>query len=216
MPVITQISEQKRRVNRRNVYLDGTFAFGCNLNVVAKFRLREGLVLTPEQVKTIQEGEVRQEVFDRAIRYLEARLHSRSELVTKLKRLEYPLAMIDSVLDHLTEMGYVNDQRFAETRAELSAKHKHHGPNRARIELARKGVTGETARRAVEQVYEAHDSSQVARELASKKMKSLARLEPQVAKRRLYGMLLRRGFDYDTIKPVVEEVLGRGEDLAED
>lgn len=212
MPVITQISEQKRRANRRNVYLDGAFAFGCNLNVIAKFRLREGLVLTPEQVTAIQQGEVRQEVFDRAIRYLEGRLHSRSELVTKLKRYEYPIPMIDSVLDQLTELGYVDDKRFAETRAELSAKYKHHGPNRARIELARKGVAGETARQAVEHVYEAQDSARVARDLATKKMRSLARLEPHVAKRRLYGMLLRRGFDYETIKPVVEEVLGRGDE----
>ena len=43
MPTITRIDEQRRRKNRRNVYLDGAFAFGCNLNVVAKFRLREGL-----------------------------------------------------------------------------------------------------------------------------------------------------------------------------
>jgi hypothetical protein len=35
------------------------------------------------------------------------------------------------------------------------------------------------------------------------------------AKRRLIGMLQRRGFDYDTIRPVVEEVLG-GMDEAHD
>ena len=50
MPTITKISEQRRRPNRRNVYLDGAFAFGVNLNVVARFRLREGMTLTPEEV----------------------------------------------------------------------------------------------------------------------------------------------------------------------
>ena len=58
MPVITKIIEQKRRVNRRNVYLDGMFAFGCNVNVVAKFRLREGMLLNTDQVKSIRAGEV--------------------------------------------------------------------------------------------------------------------------------------------------------------
>jgi regulatory protein len=80
MPVVTQISEQKRRPNRRNVHLDGAFAFGCNLNVVAKFRLREGMTLSEEQVRQIQLGEVKQECFDRALEYLGSRLHSRSEL----------------------------------------------------------------------------------------------------------------------------------------
>ena len=28
------------------------------------------------------------------------------------------------------------------------------------------------------------------------------------ARRRLAGMLLRRGFDYDTVRPVIDEVLG--------
>lgn len=208
MPVITQITEQKRRKNRRSVYLDGVFAFGCNLNVIAKFRLREGMTLTPEQIAAIREGEVRQECFDRAIDFLSRRLHSRAEMTKKLAKYEYGQAMIDSVLDQLAEMGYLNDRAFAEAKAELAAKYKHHGRNRAMIELARRGVERETARQAVEHVYEAHDSAAVARDLARKKMRSLARLEPYVAKRRLFGLLLRRGFDYDTIRPVVEEMLG--------
>ena len=57
MPVITKISEQKRRANRRNIYLDGKFAFGCNLNVVAKFRLREGMTLSPDPPKLAREAE---------------------------------------------------------------------------------------------------------------------------------------------------------------
>jgi SOS response regulatory protein OraA/RecX len=36
----------------------------------------------------------------------------------------------------------------------------------------------------------------------------LRKLDPVTAKRRLIGMLQRRGFDYDTIRPIVEEVLG--------
>ena len=76
MPIITKIETQRRRENRRNVFLDGAFAFGCNLNVVARFRLREGLELTAAQLEEIQRGEVRQECFDSATRYLQSRLHS--------------------------------------------------------------------------------------------------------------------------------------------
>lgn len=209
MPIVTRIVEQKKRANRRSVFLDGAFAFGVNLNVVAKFRLHAGQQLSAEDVERIQQGAVRQECFDHAMRFIEKRMHSRAELKTKLTRQEYGPAVVEGVLNQLAEMNYVNDARFAESRAESAAKYKHHGPNRARIELAKKGVERETARQAVEQVYEAHDSSATARDLAAKKMKSLARLEPHVARRRLTGMLLRRGFDFDTIKPVIEEVLGR-------
>jgi regulatory protein len=57
-------------------------------------------------------------------------------------------------------------------------------------------------------VYETTDTMAVARELARKQAPRLKRLDPQVARRRLVGMLQRRGFDYDDIKPVVDEVLG--------
>jgi regulatory protein len=214
MPQITQIIEQKRRANRRHVFLDGSFAFGCNLNVVAKFRLRVGMQLTTEEIAQIQLGEVKQECFDAAIRLLESRLHSRAELRRKLARREYGDAVLDATLDDLTRLGYVNDARFAQTKALSAAKNKQHGRRRAMVELLKAGVVGETARRAVEDVYEVTDSAAIARELAMKQSARLKRLDPIVARRRLVGMLQRRGFDYDTIRPVIDEVLGHhsGED----
>src|SRR4051794_16298112 len=135
MPVVTWISEQKRRPNRRNIYLDGSFAFGCNVNVVAKFRLREGMTLSDEQVRQIQLGEVKQECFDQAIEALESRMHSRAELFRKLMRREYGEAVVNAVLDDLARLGYVDDERFAKAKALSAAQHKHHGRRRAFMEL---------------------------------------------------------------------------------
>ena len=209
MPVITKLADQKRRPNRRSVFLDGAFAFGCNLNVVAKFRLREGMTLSDEQVEQIRQGEVRQECFDQATKLLGTRLHSRSELRRKLVRGEYGDVVIDGVLDDLVRMGYVDDQRFAKTKALSAAQHKHHGKRRAMVELMKSGVTRETATRAVEDVYEQTDSLALARQLVSKQTPRLRKLDALVARRRLVGMLQRRGFDYDTIRPIVDEVLGK-------
>jgi regulatory protein len=209
MPVVSQISEQKRRPNRRNVFLDGVFAFGCNVNVIAKFRLRVGQQLTADEVQQIQLGAVKQECFDAAIRFIESRLHSRAELRRKLARREYGDAVLDATLDDLARLGYVNDARFAHTKALSAAQHKHHGRRRAMVELFKAGVVGETARRAVEEVYEATDSTGIARALAMKQRPRLLKLDGIVARRRLIGMLLRRGFDYDLIRPVVDEVLGQ-------
>ena len=212
MPKITKISEQKRRPNRRNVYLDGAFAFGCNVNVVAKFRLREGLELSAEQIANIQSGEIKQEAFDYALKVLQRRLHSRSELQRKLAKREYAAGTIEEVLNDLERLGYVDDARFAKTKAQSAAEYKHHGQRRAMIELRKAGVTDATARKAVEDVYDPRDNLATARMLAQKQGPRLKKLEPQVARRRLAGMLLRRGFDYETIRPVIDEVLGYGQD----
>ncbi|HEV8291294.1 MAG TPA: RecX family transcriptional regulator, partial [Tepidisphaeraceae bacterium] len=64
---------------------------------------------------------------------------------------------------------------------------------------------------AVGEVYESNDNVAEARKLAQKQAARLKKLDPQVARRRLVGMLQRRGFDYDSIKPVIEEVIGRDE-----
>lgn len=211
MPVITKILEQKRRANRRNVYLDGKFAFGCNLNVVAKFHLREGLALTDAQVQAILRGEVFQECFDEAMAFLQRRLHSRSELRRKLMRKEFGPEIVDAVLADLERMGYVDDARFAKTKALSAAEHRKQGRRRAFLELMKAGVGGETAREAVEEVYSEADSLGIARELARKQAPRLLKLDRAVARRRLIGMLQRRGFEYEAIRPVVDEVLGCGE-----
>lgn len=208
MPTITRISEQKRRPNRRNVYLDGRFAFGCNLNVVAKFRLREGLALSEAQVSAIEEGEVRQECFDKAMEYLGQRLHSRSELQKKLMRREYGEVIINAVLGDLTRLRYLDDARFAKTKALSAAEHKKHGRRRAMVELLKTGVRGEAAKQVLDQVYDAHDSLTVARQLAEKQGPRLRKLDPLVARRRLTGMLQRRGFEYEDVRQVIDAVLG--------
>jgi regulatory protein len=79
-------------------------------------------------------------------------------------------------------------------------------------ELRKAGVSGEVAARALDRVYDAADSVAVARELAMKQAGRLRKLDPVVARRRLVGMLQRRGFEYEAIKPVIEAVLGRGQE----
>lgn len=205
---ITRITPGKRRPNRANVYLDGQFAFACNLNVVARFKLREGRKLDAAELEKIERGEIRQECFDKAMRFLQMRLHSRSELRRKLIRNEYAPAMVDEVLDDLARMDYINDERFALAKARSAATHKHHGRRRALMELLKAGVKSEVASRAIEEVFDPADSLATARELAARQAPRLRKLEAEVARRRLAGMLQRRGFDYSDIKPVIDEVLG--------
>ena len=211
MPLLTKIIEIKRSPNRRSIYLDGVLAFICNVNVVARFRLREGLSLTDEQVQEIMRGQVRQECFDKAMQLLQARLHSRAELFKKLMRQEYGEPVVNGVLDDLSRLGYVNDEQFAKNKASSAARHKQHGRPRAMAELLKSGVGDDVARQALDAVYDAADSTATARELVRKKAPALRKLDPVVARRRLVGMLQRRGFEYEAVKPIVDEALGNDE-----
>jgi regulatory protein len=139
---------------------------------------------------------------------LQARLHSTAELRRKLMRREYGAQVIDAVLADLARMNYLDDARFAKSKALSAAEHKHHGRRRAFVEMLKAGVKRDVADAALDDVYDQSDSTAAARLLAEKKAPSLKKLEPAVARRRLAGMLMRRGFDYETVKPVIDQVLG--------
>lgn len=207
MPTITKIKQQKRSPNRRSVFLDGRFAFGCGVNVVARFRLRVGMSISGEQLRRIEQEELRQECFDAAIRALQRRLHSAAELSRKLAGKGWTKTVVSEVLSDLARLGYLDDRRFATVKAQASATHKHQGKRRARIELMRAGVASTVADAALDDVYESTDTLAVARQLVEKQLPRLRRLEPPVARRRLAGMLLRRGFDYDEIRSVIDGAL---------
>ncbi len=208
MPTVTRLVPQRRNPRRINVHLDGRFAFACAANVVARHGLAQGIALSDEQLSALQQGHLHQTCMDDALRMLERRLHSEAEIQRKLLQRKHPFDLVGSVLDELRRLGYVDDGRFSRTKAMSAAEHRRHGRGRAYRDLLRAGVEGETARRAVEDVYDRTDSMAIARELAQKKAPYLRKLDPATARRRLAGMLVRRGFDYDAIRPVMDEVLG--------
>ena len=208
MPNVTAINPQRRRPERRSVFIDGDFAFGCNVNVVARFRLREGMAIDADLRRRIEEGEVKQEAFDHALRLIGQRMQSERELRTKLGRKEYGPGVIDAVVEDCERLGYLDDAKFAAARAADAANLKKHGRQRAVQELLVKGVERGTAETAADAAYADVDPVEAAVALAEKRRPSLARLDRPAAVRRLSGYLQRRGFDFDTVRTAVERVLG--------
>lgn len=146
---------------------------------------------------------------DAALDLLSRRLHSEAEMRRKLSRKKIASEIIDTVILELKKLGYVNDRRFAETKSLSAMQYKQHGRRRAFVELIKSGVKSDVAAAALDDVYNAADSTETARQLARKKAPALRRLDPVTARRRLAGMLQRRGFEYETVKSVIDEVLGK-------
>jgi SOS response regulatory protein OraA/RecX len=62
------------------------------------------------------------------------------------------------------------------------------------------------------EAYAGRDQTAIARELAQRHCARLRSLDPLVARRRLADLLRRRGFNYEEVKPVIDEVLGAPRD----
>lgn len=122
-----------------------------------------------------------------------------------------PEEATNTVLDRFGEVGLIDDQAFAE--AWVSSRHRGRGlAGRAlRQELSQRGVDRRTAAAAVANLDE-DTERQTARALVRRRAQRLTGLAPDVAVRRLVGMLARKGYPSGLAYAVVqEELAARGD-----
>lgn len=143
-----------------------------------------------------------------ALKMLERRRRTRSDLEKRLADKGYLAPVIENVMRRLEAVGLVDDVEYA--RAYLAAKwgRRATGWRRLQIELRKKGVSDEDllAGRAR---YEASrgevDEVAAALRAIEQSARRYASLEPRVRRQRLWGLLARRGFDSDVIRAALRE-----------
>lgn len=138
---------------------------------------------------------------------LTGRARTRAELRTKLASRGVPDEISERLLDRFTEVGLIDDAAFARSWVSSRQSGKGLAPRALAQELRRKGVDDETAREALGEVG-LDDQVEAARLLVRRKLRSVARLEPAVAQRRLVAMLARKGYSSGLAFRVVQDELG--------
>lgn len=141
-----------------------------------------------------------------ALDQLATRQRSEHELRATMARRNVPADIIDELLERFTEVGLVDDEAFASSLATTRATVGQRGRYRIRQELAAKGIAREVAEAAVSDI-DPEDEMEAAVALAVKRARSLAALEPHVARRRLAGVLARRGFPSGVVSAAVAKAL---------
>lgn len=150
---------------------------------------------------------------EKATRLLTAKSRSSAELRRKLAQAGYEAAEVDAALEKLTRAGFLNDAQFARQFARSRLASGKRSTRRVRDELRTKGLGAELVAEAVGDVTEDEGISDAAaaESLARRKASALRGLDRQVARRRLYGMLARRGFSPDVIGRAVSKALAEGD-----
>ena len=141
-----------------------------------------------------------------ALRQLTAAPRSRAQLEAALAKKDVPADVAARVLDRFTEVGLIDDVAYAEML--VRTRHAERGLARRALaaELRRKGLGPEVAEEALEQV-DGDDELAAARRLVERRARSTQGLDPQVRRRRLAGMLARKGFPGGVAMRVIDEVL---------
>jgi regulatory protein len=192
---------QKRNKKRVNVYLDGEYAFSLSLDEAA--RLRKGQTLTDAELERLREGAALTVALDAAARFLGYRPRSIHEVRQNLTQRGTPPAVIDSAIERLNAMGYLDDQQFAAFWVADRNAFKPVSPRALRYELRRKGVADADIDAALADL-DAEDAAYRAAQSQVRRLRGSAR---RAFQEKLYVFLQRRGFSYQTARTIVRRLV---------
>ncbi|MET4060078.1 regulatory protein [Arthrobacter sp. UYP6] len=136
---------------------------------------------------------------------------SRHQLAVKLAEKDIPEDVALAVLDRFEEVQLVDDAEFARLWVASRSRSKSLARGALKRELAEKGISGDLAAEALEQVSD-EDELVAARALARRKLQSSVDLTDRAARdkqaRRLVSMLARKGYSPSVGYRVVNDLIG--------
>jgi regulatory protein len=204
---ITRIEPQQSSAERLNIHVDGEFRFALAAEIVLAEGLQVGTSLSDGQIASLEQRDSEWKAKEAALRLLSFRPRSAVELRRRLREKQFADEVIESCVARLVEVGLVRDEEFAGMLVRDRVRFKPQGRRRLMQELRAKGVDEETARGAVDEALEAEGVGELelARQ-AARKWRPRAGEERERGRRRLYGLLARRGFGSETIRAVMDEI----------
>ncbi len=205
---ITGIEQQKKNPDRVNIFLDEQFAFG--LHKIIALSLKLGDMLDDAAIQDLKEKDTREDAYQKALHFLNFRSRTEHEMRSRLIEYGFSEPVIDSVITALVEKEYLDDQKFAEAWVENRSALHPRGKRLLRIELMKKHVDENQIQSALASLP---DEEKLIRDAAQKYCSRLKGLDKISFKKRLYGFLARRGFLYEDIKPIVDEIWEETEQL---
>jgi regulatory protein len=144
------------------------------------------------------------------MRLLSHRERSRRELRTRLASKGYDHTTIDQVLERLQETGLQDDRRFAETFSAGAQRGKGLSAFAIQGELRRRGIDPSLAAEASTETPE-HEEER-ARALAAGRAARMGGQPPETVRRRLEGLLARRGYPSELARRLAAEAAGAMEE----
>ncbi len=201
---VTAIEVQTKNRRRRNVYLDGEFAFGIHQEVLLDSGFGIGDTLGEHDIAAIIFAEGTHKAKEKALRLLSVRARSEQEMRRRLRETDIEDAIIDRVVTNLLRLGLLDDEAFASSFARNKVVTRPCGEIVLRRELKNKGVSENHIAQALEEAYKERSQDEIAKTLAIKKKQQLSRYDELKAKKRTTDFLLRRGFTWDIVSDILD------------
>jgi len=140
-----------------------------------------------------------------AFNLLRYRPRSRREMVWRLGERGFGKEVIDSTIKALEKRGLIDDRLLATELMRGAIERRHLGRRGVEEFLYHRGIDKEV----IDDVlsgYAEDTEKDTARRFIEKKLKTLQNYPPETLKRKLAGMLRQRGFSFDVINKVLQNL----------
>jgi regulatory protein len=188
------------KVPRRKEYLL-RLSDGSTIKILEEHLSRPGL-----QVGALLDDETRRDVTDSyeyakareiALRLLKTRPRTEEELRRRFRRSDLKPAVFERVIGDLKAEGHLDDRVFARLWIKEKIARADSGRKRILSDLISKGIKRAVVEEEIAGNYDDGEEARIAKALAVRRLARLESLRPDALRRRLYGLLLRRGFGPD-------------------
>lgn len=205
---ILRISPPRGKLGHQRVVLEGGAALRVRPEDIATLGIEAGADiddLALDALRARGEGARAEEI---AVRLLAVRMRTRRELAGRLRQRGISASTVEAILAKLEQAGFLDDRRFAEAWVRGRIAVHPSGAGRLRQELLGKGVAKDVIERTLKDTLTPSDERDLALHVARSRARQYRGYPPEVAFRRLAGVLQRRGFSSSVVTQVLREVLG--------
>lgn len=206
---LTDIQVDEETPSHRILFLDGVYFDSVDAGCIPKLGLRVGLEIEVEVLQKLIQADEAIRAKNYALELLSSQSYSKNQMVYQLRQKGFGTEAIGITLEDLEQLGHIKDENYAKKWVERRQRSKPKGKKMLQHELNNRNIDKTTVDRVLAGIHDSEETN-IALQLAQKQVKRYQSLAPEVAKRRLHGFLLRRGFDYETVQSVIERVLIRG------
>lgn len=123
------------------------------------------------------------------------------------KKIKIDEKIIESIIKKLKENKFINDEEFVKWWIEQRTRIKPRASRLIKFELKQKGISDELIQNSELRIKNDFEKAMV---LAEKRMPRYKNEEPKKVYEKMSRFLASKGFDYDIIKQVIDQVLSKG------
>lgn len=195
------LKAQRGRGKKIHILLDDEYIVTTDIDYWAEIFVADGTDISEQEWIELSNKINYRKAFNKCADLLSRRNHSVKELRIKLLKTA-DSASVDKVIDKFTEMGYLDDEKFAYDYADYLLKHKNFSENHIKQELFYKGIDREIISNVLEDLEVNNEEAII--KIINKSY--LNKLKAEGGKDKIIAALMRKGFSFRDIKSALYEI----------